>query len=144
MGRVGIDRRRPGRVPLRRMLEVALIEDEESLLRVPLLVAALRERHRRPRLTQRKQLERTALDVLPDPRSRLEEVVVTKNGRPAAILINVQEYARLKETLDVLSDPALMKQISRSRAFYRSGRKGLTFEHVFGELLTPARKRRSA
>ncbi len=73
-----------------------------------------------------------------------EEVVVTKNGRPAAILINVQEYARLKETLDVLSDAALMKQISGSRAFYRSGKKGLTFEDVFGEPVTPAKKRRSA
>ncbi|MBI3373442.1 MAG: type II toxin-antitoxin system Phd/YefM family antitoxin [Betaproteobacteria bacterium] len=73
-----------------------------------------------------------------------EEVVVTKNGRPAAILINVQEYARLKETLDVLSDPALMKQISGSRAFYRSGKKGFTFEDVFGEPVTPAKKRRSA
>lgn len=75
---------------------------------------------------------------------REEEVVVTKNGRPAAILINVQEYARLKETLDVLSDPALMKQISRSRAFYRSGRKGLTFEDVFGEPVAGVKKRRSA
>ena len=75
---------------------------------------------------------------------REEEVVVTKNGRPAAMLINVREYARLKETLDVLSDPALMEQISRSRAFYRSGRKGLAFEDVFGEPLTPVKKRRSA
>ena len=33
---------------------------------------------------------------------REEEIVVTKNGRPAAVLVNVQEYARLKETLDVL------------------------------------------
>lgn len=39
---------------------------------------------------------------------REEEVVVTKNGRPAAVLINVDEYTRLKETLDVLRDPALM------------------------------------
>lgn len=75
---------------------------------------------------------------------REEEIVVTKNGRPAAILINVQEYARLKETLDVLSDPLLMKQIAHSRAFYRSGRKGLTFEDVFGEPVTPVKKRRSA
>lgn len=72
-----------------------------------------------------------------------EEVVVTKNGRPAAILINVREYARLKETLDVLSDPTLMKQIARSRAFYRSGKKGLAFEDVFGEPITPVKKRRS-
>ena len=75
---------------------------------------------------------------------REEEVVVTKNGRPAAILINVQEYARLKETLDVLSDPMLMKQISQSRAFYRAGKKGLSFEDVFGEPVTPAKKRRRA
>ena len=75
---------------------------------------------------------------------REEEVVVTKNGRPAAMLINVQEYARLKETLDVLSDPALMQQISESRAFYRTGKKGLSFEDVFGEPVTPAKKRRSA
>jgi antitoxin YefM len=75
---------------------------------------------------------------------REEEVVVTKNGRPAAVLINVQEYARLKETLDVLSDPDLMHQIAESRAFYRAGRKGLSFEDVFGEPLAPAKKRRSA
>ncbi|TKB55882.1 MAG: type II toxin-antitoxin system Phd/YefM family antitoxin [Nitrospira sp.] len=75
---------------------------------------------------------------------REEEVVVTKNGRPAAILINVDEYARLKETLDVLSDPVLMKQIGKSQAFYNTGKKGLSFEDVFGELLTPAKKRRTA
>jgi len=75
---------------------------------------------------------------------REEEVVVTKNGRPAAVLINVQEYARLKETLDVLSDPALMRQIAESRAFYRSGKKGFSFEDVFGEPIAPVKKRRSA
>ena len=75
---------------------------------------------------------------------REEEVVVTKNGRPAAILINVREYARLKETLDVLSDPTLMKQLARSRAFYRAGKKGLAYEDVFGEPVTPVKKRRGA
>ncbi len=75
---------------------------------------------------------------------REEEVVVTKNGRPAAVLVNVQEYARLKETLDVLSDPDLMQQIAESRAFYKAGRKGLSFEDVFGEPLAPIKKRRSA
>lgn len=75
---------------------------------------------------------------------REEEVVVTKNGRPAAVLINVDEYTRLKETLDVLSDPALMKQIGQSKSFYRAGRKGFTFEDVFGEPVTPVKKRRTA
>jgi len=75
---------------------------------------------------------------------REEEVVVTKNGRPAAILINVDEYIRLKETLDVLSDPALMKQIGRSQAFYKTAKKGLSFEDVFGEPFTPTKKHRTA
>ena len=73
-----------------------------------------------------------------------EEVIVTKNGRPAAILMNIDEYTRLKETLDVLSDPGLRSQISQSRAFYKTKRKGLSFEDVFGEPFTPARKRRTA
>jgi len=75
---------------------------------------------------------------------REEEVVVTKNGRPAAVLINVDEYARMKETLDVLSDQDLMKQINRSKAFYRASKKGLTFEDVFGEPIVPIKKRRTA
>jgi prevent-host-death family protein len=75
---------------------------------------------------------------------REEEVVVTKNSRPAAVLVNVREYARLKETLDVLSDPAFMNQIAGSRAFYRTGKKGLSFEDVFGEPVAPTRKRRTA
>ena len=83
-------------------------------------------------------------ELIAGVQEREEEIVVTKNGRPAAILINVQEYTRLKETLDVLSDPVLMKQLSQSRAFYRSGKKGLSFEDVFGEPVTPVRKRRIA
>jgi prevent-host-death family protein len=75
---------------------------------------------------------------------REEEVVVTKTGRPAAILINVDEYTRLKETVDVLSDPALIGQIAESRVFYRRKRKGLSFEDVFGEPLAPMKKRRTA
>ena len=74
----------------------------------------------------------------------VEEIVVTKNGRPAAVIVNVQEYARLKETLDVLSDPDMMQQIAESRAFYRSGKKGLSFEDIFGEPLKPVKKRRTA
>jgi prevent-host-death family protein len=73
---------------------------------------------------------------------REEEVVVTRNGKPAAVLVNYAEYERLKESLDVLSDPGLMRQIEQSRAFYAAGRRGSTFEDVFGDPLLPPRKRR--
>jgi antitoxin YefM len=72
---------------------------------------------------------------------REEEIVVTRNGKPAAVLVNYDEYERLKDTLDVLSDPVLMKQIAQSKSFYAKKRQGLSFDAVFGESLI-ARKRR--
>jgi prevent-host-death family protein len=72
---------------------------------------------------------------------REEEIVVTRNGKPAAVLVNYDEYERLKDTLDVLSDPVLMKQIAQSKSFYTRGRQGQSFEAVFGESLV-VRKRR--
>jgi len=72
---------------------------------------------------------------------REEEIVVTRNGKPAAVLVNYDEYERLKDTLDVLSDPELMKQIAQSKSFYAKGRRGQFFETVFGEPLV-VRKRR--
>jgi antitoxin YefM len=72
---------------------------------------------------------------------REEEVIVTRNGRAAAVLLNVDEYERLKATLEVLSDPELMRQIRQSEKFYASGGKGLSFEEVFGDPPTVRRPR---
>ena len=74
---------------------------------------------------------------------REEEIVVTRRGKPAAVIVNHAEYERLKETLDVLSDRNLMGQIRRSRRFYSRGRKGASFEEIFGEELhAPKRRKR--
>jgi prevent-host-death family protein len=73
---------------------------------------------------------------------REEEIVVTRKGRPAAVLVNHAEYERLKETVDVLSDPMLMRQIRASGRFYAAGRRGLSFEDVFGEPIIQAKRRR--
>ena len=72
---------------------------------------------------------------------REEEIVVTRKGKPAAVLVNFAEYERLKETLDVLSDPELMRQIQKSQKFYAEGGKSESFEDVFGEPLLPDKKR---
>jgi prevent-host-death family protein len=73
---------------------------------------------------------------------REEEIIVTRNGKPAARLVNYAEYERLKETLDVLSDPELMRQIRSSLEEFASGKDGLSFEDVFGEPLRPPRRRK--
>ncbi len=75
---------------------------------------------------------------------REEEVIVTRKGKPAAVLVNFSEYERLKETLDVLSDPELMRQLRKSQAFYKKGKTGITFQDVFGEPPIPLKKSRQA
>jgi prevent-host-death family protein len=48
---------------------------------------------------------------------REEEIVLTRKGKPAAVLMSYAEYERLKETIEVLCDAELMQQIRRSRRF---------------------------
>jgi antitoxin YefM len=80
-------------------------------------------------------------ELVKSVQEREEEVVVTRNGRAAAVLLNVDEYERLKATIDVLSDPDLMRQIRASQKYYARGAKGLSFEDVFGEPLAPRKPR---
>jgi prevent-host-death family protein len=40
-----------------------------------------------------------------------EEVIVTKNGRPAAVIISPDEYESIKETSRITSDEDLMAEI---------------------------------
>jgi len=49
-----------------------------------------------------------------------EEIVITKNGRPAAILISPDEFESLKETIAVRSDLSLMKEIKKGLAALKS------------------------
>src|SRR3989338_1292091 len=68
---------------------------------------------------------------------REEEVVVTRKGKPAAVLVNYSEYERLKQTLDVLADPALMRQIRRSRKFYSQGAGGYLLRRTLPSRSSP-------
>jgi len=43
-----------------------------------------------------------------------DRVVVTRNGRPAAVLVSYDDLESLEETLAIMSDPALMAQIRES------------------------------
>ena len=44
---------------------------------------------------------------------RDEEVVITKNGRPAAVLVSADEYESWQETLAVRADAGLMRDIKK-------------------------------
>lgn len=69
-----------------------------------------------------------------------ERVIVTRKGRPAAVLVSPEDLESLEETLAVLSDPGLMAQIRESEAEAERGEEGVTLEELRAELA----ERRSA
>jgi len=44
-----------------------------------------------------------------------ERVVLTRNGRPAAILVSPEDLEAIEDTLDLLSDPRALKEINQAR-----------------------------
>ncbi|HEY7951575.1 MAG TPA: type II toxin-antitoxin system Phd/YefM family antitoxin [Solirubrobacteraceae bacterium] len=53
-----------------------------------------------------------------------DRVVVTRNGRPAAVLISNDDLEGLEETLAIMSDPALMAQVRESEQALADGDTG--------------------
>ena len=45
-----------------------------------------------------------------------DRVVITKHGRPAAVVVSVDDLASLEETLDIMAHPRLIAQIRDSLA----------------------------
>jgi prevent-host-death family protein len=50
-----------------------------------------------------------------------ERVVVTRNGRPAAVLISPDDLESLEETLELLSDSSAVKALLEAEAAVASG-----------------------
>jgi len=50
-----------------------------------------------------------------------ERVVITRNGKPAAVLISPDDLASLEETLEILSDKALMERVAKGKAEIDAG-----------------------
>ena len=62
-----------------------------------------------------------------------EEVIITRNGRPAAILMAPEAYEGLQETMSILSNPEAVAQIRRAQAYFATGQRGLSLDEVFPE-----------
>ncbi len=51
-----------------------------------------------------------------------ERVVLTRNGRPAAVILSPADLEALEDTLDLLSDARAMKEINAAREDAAKGR----------------------
>ena len=61
-------------------------------------------------------------EILDDLERRQEHVLITRNGKPSAVLLSAAEYEALEETLEVLQDNELMEALRRSEEDVQAGR----------------------
>jgi prevent-host-death family protein len=60
-----------------------------------------------------------------------EEIIITKNGRPAAVLVSPEEFESWKETIEIASSPDLMEEIKQGLVALKKKRKLYTLEELF-------------
>ena len=59
--------------------------------------------------------------VLDEVRDTHERVVITRNGRPEAVILAVSDLEALEETLDLLSTPGALEEIRAAEAEIAGG-----------------------
>lgn len=72
-------------------------------------------------------------ELLSDVADRRDHVLVTRNGKPAAALVPIDEYEALEETAEILSDSVTLAQIETGLRELALG-DGMTLEELRREL----------
>jgi antitoxin YefM len=61
-------------------------------------------------------------EIIKSAQETHERFVITKNGKPAVVLISVDDLEALEETLEILSDAKLVAAIRKGRSEAAAGR----------------------
>lgn len=72
-------------------------------------------------------------DLVDKVNKKLDRVTITVNGQPKATLISAEELDSIEETLEIISNPKLMKDIRKAEKEIDEG-KYITLEELQKEL----------
>ena len=61
--------------------------------------------------------------------TRLDRYIITKRGKPIAIMLSMDDYESLLETIEILSDKEAMRRIRQAKRELAEG-KGIPWEEV--------------
>ena len=53
---------------------------------------------------------------------RMDRYVITKRGKPVVVMLSIEDYETLVETLDILADPSAMAGIRKGEEDIQKGR----------------------
>jgi prevent-host-death family protein len=65
--------------------------------------------------------------------SRDEAIVITRNGRAQAVLVSHDQFEGWRETVEILTDKELMKEIRRGLRVPRAKLRRYTVADLFGD-----------
>lgn len=69
-----------------------------------------------------KELRPDLPKVVEEIDEKWERYIVTKHGKPSIVMLSVEDYESLMETLDILADPRAFKNLKRGEEDLRKGR----------------------
>jgi prevent-host-death family protein len=72
--------------------------------------------------------------LIAEAEKKEEELIITRNGRPVAVILSADVFASWQETRAIQRNSALMREIKRGLSQLKKGQR-FTFEEVFGERL---------
>ncbi|MCC7352842.1 MAG: type II toxin-antitoxin system Phd/YefM family antitoxin [Anaerolineae bacterium] len=76
------------------------------------------------------ELRKNLTRLLRDLEEEGREVVITRQGKPAAVIIEVEKYLEVQQALKELSDPAYLADLLEAKKEIHEG-KGVPADEVF-------------
>ena len=69
------------------------------------------------------QAQRRLKSVIEDVRENKTPYILTRFGKPQALIVSIEEYEEMQEELALLSNPEHIARIAEARAAYRAGER---------------------
>lgn len=80
-----------------------------------------------------RELRPKLADILKYVHERFDRYIITKRGRPEAVIMSIEDYESILETMEIQSDKALMLGLKQAEKDMKN-RKGTPLEKVRKEL----------
>jgi len=80
------------------------------------------------------EIKKRLSEIVDGIESRHDRVVLTRNGRPAAVILSPDDLESLEETIEILSNPAAVRAIRKAETEIDKG-KALTADELRAKYL---------
>ena len=80
-----------------------------------------------------RELRPTLSKVIDNIHKKFDRYVITRRGKPEVVMMSIDDYEGLLETLEIEADPGLMKRLKKAEEDMKKG-KGKSLEQIHKEL----------